>query len=108
MEPDGKIAVVKVEGRLDSTTTPDFEARLQEQASLQKPLLVCNLEGCDYASSTALRAILSAARTMKRQGGAFALCGARQYVMEVLEVAGLTSIIPVFADEAAAAASLAP
>ncbi len=98
--------VICVNGRLDSETTPQFEKDLQEQVASGAQKLVCDLAGCDYVSSTALRVILAAARSLKKAGGGFVLCCACQYVMEVLEVAGFTTIIPVYESKAAALAAL--
>lgn len=101
-----EVCIVNVVGRLDSVTTPAFEKDLAARIGEGATRVVCNLAGCDYVSSTALRVILNTARNLKRQGGGFALCCARQYVMEVLEVAGFTAIIAVYETEAGAVASL--
>lgn len=100
------VNVVKAVGRLDATTTPKFEQDVQECLASGATHVVIDLAGCEYASSTALRVLLVGARTVMGRKGGFAISGARPYVLEVLEVAGFTSIIPVYDTEAAAVAAL--
>jgi anti-anti-sigma factor len=100
------VAIVATASRLDSTSTPQFEKDMKDQMDAGATRIVCDLAACEYVASTALRVILATARALSRQGGALALCNARQYVMEVLEIAGFTTILHVYDSVEDAAAAL--
>jgi anti-sigma B factor antagonist len=101
------VAIVATASRLDSTSTPQFEKEMKDQIDAGATQIVCDLSACEYVASTALRVILATARALSRQGGGLALCCARQYVMEVLEIAGFTTILHVYDSVDGAVASLA-
>ena len=59
--------LISLEGRLDTTTSPAFEQELK--ASLDGvDSLVLDFEKLDYISSAGLRVLLSAQKTMNKQG----------------------------------------
>ncbi len=99
--------VIRVTGRLDSATAPQFEERLMSAIQVGETHIAVNLEGLDYISSAGLRVLLKAAREIKTGGGGLALCCMRDYIREVFDLSGFISIIPVVATEEEALAKVA-
>jgi anti-anti-sigma factor len=90
--------VVKLIERIDSVTSRDVESALQEIVATGARNLICDCAATNYVSSTGLRIFLTIAKTLKKTGGQlFIVCPRTSYVFEVLETAGFTHIIPVFA-----------
>ena len=68
-EKQGDVQILAIKGRLDVTTTPDLEAAFAAlyQANADKILVDCS--ELEYISSAGLRALLTAAKTSKKNGG---------------------------------------
>ena len=92
-EREGDRLTVALEGRLDTTTSPELEECLKENLS-DVTELVMDFEKLDYISSAGLRVLLAAQKIMNRQGG-MKLCRVGETIMEILEVAGFTDILTI-------------
>ncbi len=103
----GNIAVVSVSGSVDALTAEGLVAALLAEINAGHTRLVADLSSVDYASSAGLRAILTALKAARSQGGDFRLAGVQKNVNKVLELSGFTSILKVYPDTAAAVASFA-
>ncbi|MFE8032014.1 STAS domain-containing protein [Thiohalocapsa marina] len=93
--------VLKVSGRIDSSTAPDLQTQLMAAIG-QAPTILIDLGETDYMSSAGLRVILMGAKTCKKDARQFGLCCLQDSVHEVFEISGFLSIIQTFAtrDEA--------
>lgn len=90
---NGTNLTVALEGRLDTTTAPELEKELK--ASLDGIItLTLDLAKLDYISSAGLRVLLSAHKTMMKQGG-MKVVNANEMVMEVFEVTGFSDILDI-------------
>ena len=84
---------VTLTGRLDTTTAPDLEKELK--ASLDGVTeLTFDLAALEYISSAGLRVLLSAQKTMNRQG-TMKLTHVNETIMEIFEVTGFSDILTV-------------
>ena len=54
----------------------------------------------EFMDSSGIAVILKTDRLLRQTGGALALCGVPRQVRRVLDVAGLTNIVPVLEDRA--------
>ncbi len=84
---------VAVSGRLDTTTAPELDAALREALPGVKEL-VLDFSALDYISSAGLRVLLSAQKTMSKQGS-MKLTGVNESVMEVFEITGFSGILTI-------------
>lgn len=84
---------VALEGRLDTTTAPELEAALQSSIEGVTDLTF-DLEKLDYISSAGLRVLLSAQKTMNRQGSMKVL-HANEIILEIFEITGFTDILTI-------------
>lgn len=81
------------EGRLDTMTAPELEAVLKDAlAGVEE--LTFDFEKLDYISSAGLRVLLSAQKTMNRQG-VMKVVHANEMIREIFEVTGFSDILTV-------------
>lgn len=84
---------VALEGRLDTATAPELERELKD--SLEgKTELVMDLGKLAYISSAGLRVLLSAQKTMNKQGS-MVIRNATDEVKEIFEVTGFSDILTI-------------
>jgi anti-sigma B factor antagonist len=88
---DGGALVVALEGRLDTTTAPELEQELKNSLDGVTDLTL-DLAKLDYISSAGLRVLLSAHKTMMKQGQ-MKVINASEIVKEVFEVTGFCDIL---------------
>ncbi|MEM7114756.1 MAG: STAS domain-containing protein [Chloroflexota bacterium] len=100
-----RVELVTVSGRVDSSNAPSLDSKLKESMNNGRHNIVLELSGVNYMSSAGLRAVVSALRECKRQGGDVRLANVSPRVDEVLSLAGLTSIFQIFEDDTAAVGS---
>ena len=86
---EGK-AVFELNGRLDTVTAPDLEKELKEIMDGLTELIL-DFENLQYISSAGLRVVLSAQKTMSKQGEMKVL-HVNDTIMEVFEVTGFIDI----------------
>ncbi len=102
---ENAVSVVVVTGRVDSNTAPDLERDLKATAEAASARVVVDLSAVDYISSAGLRALVSALRGARTQGGDVRLAALSPRVADVLKLAGLESIFAVYASREQAVAS---
>jgi anti-sigma B factor antagonist len=66
---------------------------------------VANLDGLEFITSAGLRVLLLAAKLLQTTGGTLKLCNANQFVKDVLESSGFTSLIALYSTESEAVVS---
>ncbi|MBR1442172.1 MAG: STAS domain-containing protein [Firmicutes bacterium] len=82
---------VKIEGRLDTTTAPQLEAEMKESIGDSKELIF-DISSLEYISSAGLRVLLTAQKTMNKQGS-MVVRGANDTIKEIFEVTGFVDIL---------------
>lgn len=88
---DGETLTFTLEGRLDTTTSPQLEAELKQSIGGMKELIF-DFSGVEYISSAGLRVLLAAQKVMNRQGS-MKLTGVNDNVFEVFEITGFIDIL---------------
>lgn len=94
-ETPADVAIVRPRGRLDSATSPAFEATVLEHLQAGSRRLVVDLSGVDYISSAGLRVILLAGKKLRATEGKLVLCGLREEVRGVFEMSGFLDLFAV-------------
>ena len=90
---NGSALTLQLEGRLDTTTSPQLEAELS--ASLNGVTqLTLDLQQLGYLSSAGLRVILGAQKRMNKQGQ-MVVRHVNETIMEVFEVTGFVDILTI-------------
>ncbi|MBO7549362.1 MAG: STAS domain-containing protein [Clostridia bacterium] len=85
--------LISLEGRLDTTTSPAFEQELKESLEGVE-LLTLDFEKLDYISSAGLRVLLSAQKTMNKQGE-MKIKNVNETILEIFEVTGFNDILTI-------------
>ena len=98
--------VIRVTGRVDAATAPQFEAKLREYIEADQSFLVLELDATDYMSSAAVRALIGAQKTLKGKGGRVVLAQPSDRVKEIVEIAGMEALFPIFPTTEAAIGSV--
>lgn len=86
---NGEEMIVELEGRLDTTTAPEFDSFLTNNLMGVNALTI-NCENLVYVSSAGLRVLLTAHKKMK---GSMKLTNVQELVMEVFEMTGFSDIL---------------
>ena len=84
---------IALEGRLDTTTAPELEAVIKNELAGVTDLSF-DFAKLDYISSAGLRVLLSAQKTMAKQGK-MKITGANEIVMEIFNVTGFADILTI-------------
>lgn len=100
-----RVAVVEVEGRIDSATAAEFEAELAKLTEGGKNNLVLDLSGVDFISSAGLRVLVNTRKAVRAAGGDLVLAKPSDRVFETLDIAGLDVLFEIFSDREAAVGS---
>ncbi len=91
---NGTRLVVRLIGRLDTTTAPELQKvvsnELQDIAELQ-----IDMEELEYVSSAGLRVLLSAAKKLKAAGGSMLVKNVNPQVMDVFKITGFNAILTI-------------
>lgn len=89
----GSTLCLTLSGRLDTSTAPQLETEIKNSLDgIEK--LELDFAGVDYVSSAGLRVLLSAQKTMQKQGE-LVLRNVPDVVMEVLEITGFVDILTI-------------
>ena len=88
---DGSVLDIALQGRLDTTTSPQLENELKTALDGITELIF-DLAGLEYISSAGLRVLLSAQKTMNKQGS-MTIRNVNSDVMDVFDVTGFVDIL---------------
>ncbi|RMG89138.1 MAG: anti-sigma factor antagonist [Chloroflexi bacterium] len=99
------VALIEVQGRIDSTTALEFGQALASAIDDGERNIVLDLANVDYMSSAGLREIVSALKKVKRASGDLRIAQPSTRVSEVLEMAGLDTILQIFPNQTDAVSS---
>lgn len=94
-EKQNDIYIFKLNGRLDSKTSPEFETKISRVIEDGSSHIVVDFENLEYLSSAGLRVLLKATKSLKHLEGKLVLCSMADYVREVFEISGFDSFLPI-------------
>ncbi len=91
IEKTNNATVIKIDGRLDTTTAPELEKTINNEGDALENL-VLDFKGVDYISSAGLRVLLTAQKKMNAQGH-MELIDVNEAVMDIFEMTGFADIL---------------
>ena len=91
IEKTNGVTVIKLDGRLDTTTAPELEKAINDEGDALTNL-VLDFGGVDYISSAGLRVLLTAQKKMNAQGS-MELRNVSEAVMDIFEMTGFAEIL---------------
>lgn len=83
---------ITINGRIDTTTAPDFEAEINKITNETE--LVIDFAGVEYISSAGLRVVLKAQKLMNTLGE-MKLVNVNDDVMDVFDITGFSDILTI-------------
>jgi len=95
INPVNNATVVAITGKLDALTGEDAETTLSQLLDSGQTKLVVDFTELSYISSAGLRILLKTAKQIKAINGSFVLCGMKDFIKEVFDVSGFSSIITI-------------
>jgi anti-anti-sigma factor len=87
---------VQVSGRIDVETAPGFQQACLEVVRGTEKLVVLDLGGVQYISSTGLRSLLVVGKELQERGGVLRLANLSPAVGQLLEQSRFNSLFPCF------------
>lgn len=90
---NGNSLTIALEGRLDTSTSPQLENELLSSLSGISDLIF-DLDKLNYISSAGLRVLLSAQKTMNKQGK-MVIHNVKPEIMEIFDVTGFVDILSI-------------
>ena len=93
IEKDNGKTVMKIDGRLDTTTAPELEKAINSEGEALENL-VLDFKGVNYISSAGLRVLLGAQKKMNAQGY-MELINVNEDVMDIFEMTGFADILTI-------------
>ena len=102
----GGVLVVSLNGRLDAKTADDFEQQIIPDIEAGESKVLLDFSQLDYISSAGLRVLLMAAKKLQDRNGKIALCSLKKNIQTVFDLAGFSTIFPIFAAQAEARQAL--
>ena len=91
LEKQNELLVVRLQGRLDTNTSPAFEEVINNMDSNVKDLLI-DIKGLEYISSAGLRVLLAAQKKMNKLGS-MKVANVCDSIMEIFEITGFIDIL---------------
>lgn len=90
---NGNSIAIAVEGKLDTTTSPGFEAEVARYLDDDTREIVLDLKDSIYVSSAGLRVILALEKKMETVDGTLRIVNVPDLIMEVFTETGLSDIL---------------
>jgi len=105
-ELSGDVVIVKLSGRLDSSTAQGAEENFAEVLASGVLHLAIDMSNLEYISSAGLRVLLVVAKKVQQANGRVVLFGVVRNVREVFSISGFDKIFSIQVDSASAVAAL--
>jgi len=105
------VVLIRVEGRIDHTTAPDFGQALTahlDGCSGEEHKLLLDCSGVDYMSSAGLRVLSTAAKRCRAQQGEMVLAALQPMIQEVFKISRFDKVFKIFPTVKAALEALSP
>ncbi|MBK6426762.1 MAG: STAS domain-containing protein [Blastocatellia bacterium] len=93
---DAATKLVTVVGKLDTTTSPQFDDDIAPALSSGASVTVLDLADLSYISSAGLRSVFKARKMMESKGGALLLVNVQPQVQKVFEIVKAMPVQTVF------------
>jgi anti-anti-sigma factor len=99
------VARVVLKGRLDIQGAAKIDLEFSAVAGSRRGVVV-DMSEVTFLASIGIRVLVLGAKALQRRGGSLVLLSPTPDVEQVLEVTGITDLLPIMRDEAAAVAAV--
>ena len=94
VKEEGSVTTIALDGRLDTTTSPQLEECVNDLYEKGVKDIVVDMSACDFVSSAGLRVIV-AMQKRAAAGGSLVFKGVVPEVMDVFEMTGFNKILTI-------------
>ncbi|GAB7080600.1 STAS domain-containing protein [Megalodesulfovibrio paquesii] len=94
----GDAAILTVTGRLDTEDTQGLEQYVLKALEEGKTKVIFDFAELDYINSSGLRVLVMAYQRLKKSEGLVAVCGLKDYILEVFEISGYDKLFTLCGD----------
>jgi anti-anti-sigma factor len=105
-ELEDGIRLIELDGALDMNGTYAIEVQFVRHCAGENLRLLVDLSKVNYISSIGIPMLVNSAKTVERHGGRLVLLNPQKSVEDILEMAGIPLVIPVYSDFETAKAAL--
>lgn len=105
-ELDNGIRLIELDGALDMNGTYAIEVQFVRHCAGENVRILVDLSQVNYISSIGIPMLVNSAKSVERHGGKMVLLNPQKPVEDILEMAGIPLVIPVYYDFEAAKAAL--
>jgi anti-sigma B factor antagonist len=88
----GDELIIKLVGRLDTTTSPELDKKIKEE-QIEEKLVILDFSELEYISSAGLRILLALKKNLEASGKQLEIHNINAVVKEVFEVTGFINIL---------------
>jgi anti-anti-sigma factor len=92
----GAALVLTLDGRLDSSTAPDFGKRLAALVERGEGRIIIDFAKLEYVSSAGLAVLLSATKSIRARQGDILLAQVNDRILRVFQMSGFVSLYKMF------------
>jgi len=92
----GDATIIKIDDRLDGTSSPELQKYLNEITKQDLKLIVLDMEFLNFISSVGFRVIVSSAKAVQAKKGKFVLSGINGAVEKAFKMAALDRIFKIY------------
>jgi anti-anti-sigma factor len=95
-ELDNNIRLIKLIGKLDIIGTGEIETKFAGYCAGEKVRVIVDLSEVDFLASIGIRLLTLTAKSVASRGGKMVLLNPIPEVQNVLELTGISAIIPIY------------
>lgn len=92
----GDIAIFSLQGRLDSTTSPEVEKKILEAINENISSIVLDFSQLEYLSSAGIRILVHCHKEIEKTGGKIVLSGVPKPIEHVLYITGFLPYFKIY------------
>lgn len=100
-------AIARIEGRIDSANTVEFERVLESGLDPNARTVVMDFEKVAFMSSSGLRVVLMLSKQLRKRGARAAVCSLPGPIREIFAVTGFDKVVPTHGSETQAMDAMA-
>lgn len=95
---DDDILLVKLHGKMDVTTTPEFSQEIEQHFAEGKRRIIIDCAHLGYISSAGVGALVYLQAKLRKQGGEVKLAALQGPVSEVLKIVKIDKMMGIYGD----------
>lgn len=95
---DDDILVLKLHGKLDNRTVPEFNAEVEKQFAEGKRKMIIDCAHLGYVSSYGIGALVSLQARLRKKGGEVKLATIQSLVADVFKIVHLDRLLEIYGD----------